>query len=404
MSDSATTAGAPRRKNLFDTLELDTRLLGMIGAFVLLCLVFNLFTEGRFLTPRNIFNLTIQTVSVAIMATGMVFVIVQFLAKAGWSVVVRRVAENIMGTIPLFVVLFVPVLIGFHHTHHHWWGGHHADDPLIAHKAPYLNEPFFLARAAFYFATWLALSYLFRSISTKQDETGDHDATRRLQWLAPIAIALFAVTITFAAIDWMKSMDPHWFSTMWGVYYFAGSVVAIFASLSVLTIWLQKDGLVNRIISAEHYHDLGKLLFGFTVFWTYIAFSQYFLIWYANIPEETLWYEHRAHHGWENIGVTLMVGHFFIPFFFLLPRAMKRNPVTLTIGALWLLTIHYVDMYFIVMPIHDTHGPHFSIVDVLCLAGVVSLFLGAFAFVSGRAHLVPVKDPRLPESLAFENF
>ena len=332
---------------------------------------------------------------------GLFFVLIQFLARAGWSVVVRRIAENVMATLPLFALLFIPVYFGLSSTHYHWWY-FEGQDALLDHKAPYLNESFFTLRAVFYLVVWSALAFFFWRTSTRQDHSGEHDLTRRMQNFSALGVILFAFTTTFAAIDWMKSMDPHWFSTMFGVYYFAGCVVAIFGCLAVLTIGLQRSGYVRGIINPEHYHDIGKLLFGFTVFWTYIAFSQYFLIWYANIPEETLWYYHRSINGWEKVGVALMVGHFFVPFFFLLPRGIKRNPATLVMGAVWLLGIHYVDLYYVVMPILDA-SPHFSIVDVLCLFGVVSLFFGTFAFVSARADLVPVKDPRLPESLSFQN-
>jgi hypothetical protein len=336
---------------------------------------------------------------------GLFFVIVQFLSKAGWSVVVRRVGENIMGTLPLFVLLFIPIAIGASHTYHHWW--HYevgSGDPFLDHKAAYLNPSFFYVRAAFYLIVWAGLATMFRRLSTQQDRSGDHDITRSLQWRSAPALLLFALTITFAAIDWMMSLEPHWYSTIWGVYYFAGSVIALFAMMSILVLWLQRDGMVRRIINTEHYHDMGKLLFGFVVFWSYIAFSQYMLIWYANIPEETLWYEHRSHGGWGTVGVMLIVGHFFIPFFFLISRATKRNPTTLFLGAVWMLAIHYVDLYFIIMPVLDDHGPHPSLVDLFSLLGVLSLFLAAFAFLASKAELVPVKDPRLPESLRFENF
>lgn len=331
------------------------------------------------------------------------FVIVQFLVKAGWSVVVRRVAENMMGTLPLFAILFVPVAIGLHHTHHHWWHLEPGKDPILDAKAPYLNPTFFFARAVVYLVIWAVLSQLFLRRSVAQDTSGDAEETRRQQWWAPPALGLYALTVTFAAVDWMKSLDPHWFSTIWGVYYFAGSVVALFAMLSLLVLWLQRDGFIRKIVNQEHYHDLGKLLFGFVVFWSYIAFSQYFLIWYANLPEETIWFAHRSHGGWESLGLMLIVGHFAIPFFFLLPRAMKRNPVTLAAGAFWLLWVHYLDLYYLIMPVHSTGGPQPSIVDLLTLVGVVGCFLGAFAFLAKRSALVPVKDPRLAESLAFEN-
>lgn len=334
---------------------------------------------------------------------GLFFVVVQFLVKAGWSVVVRRVAENVMGTLPLFVLLFVPVALGLHATHHHWWDVPVGTDALLDAKRGYLNKPFFFFRAMLYFLSWWALARHFRNLSVEQDTSGEHDLTRRLQRSAPVATIVFALTVTFAAIDWMKSMDPHWYSTMWGVYYFAGCLVGIFSLLAVLVIWHQRSGVLVDVVNVEHMHDIGKQMFGFTVFWTYIAFSQYFLIWYANLPEEQLWFEHRSHGGWGEFAVFLGIGHFFLPFFFLLPRAIKRHRVTLFVGAAWLLFVHYLDIYFIVMPmLPGGFSPH--VVDGLTVAGVMALFLGAYARLANGAELVPTRDPRLPESLGFENF
>ena len=356
--------------------------------------------------PKNRFYysyLTAYMYGLSLALGGLFFVLIQFLVKAGWSVVVRRIAENVMGTLPLFAILFVPLVFGFHDTHSHWWSVEPGVDSLLDGKRGYLNQPFFFVRAVVYFAIWIWLAQRFRKQSVAQDESGDQGITWKLQGLAPVGVILFGLTVTFAAIDWIKSMDPHWYSTMWGVYFFAGCLVAIFSSLAILTLWLQRGGVLHKVINVEHYHDIGKLMFGFTVFWTYIAFSQYFLIWYANIPEEQLWFEHRSHGGWREVGMFLAIGHFFVPFFFLIPRAIKRNPVTLFIGAAWLLFIHYVDIYFMIMPVYS-HGFDPSVVDVLALVGVVCLFLAAFARLSLSADLVPRKDPRLPESLAFENF
>ncbi len=353
---------------------------------------------------------------------GLFFVIIQHLVRAGWSVVVRRIAENVMGTLPLFAVLFIPIAFGLHHTHHHWWDVPVGQDAIIDGKRAYLNHGFFYFRAIVYLAVWSGLAWWFLKTSTKQDETGDHDLTRKMQGMAPVGIILFALTVTFAAIDWIKTMDPHWYSTMWGVYYFAGSLVAIFSTLALMVLWLQKDGFVKDVISVEHRHDIGKLLFGFNVFWTYIAFSQYFLIWYANIPEEHLFFYHRSMHGWETLGKMLIVGHFFIPFFFLISRATKRNRVTLGVAAVWMLCIQYLDIYYLVMPMapggsehgvaHAAEGgghaeaAHFALsaIDILALVGVLGLFFAAFSYLMARSNLVPIRDPRLPESLRFENF
>lgn len=333
---------------------------------------------------------------------GLFFVIVQFLAKAGWSVVVRRTAENLMATLPWMAILFIPVVIGAHTTHHHWMG-HDGTDPVLVHKSPWLNEPRWYIFAALYFLLWTGLALFYRKKSVEQDRTGDQQLTRQMQKMAGPALAIFALSLTFAAIDWVMSMDPHWYSTMFGVYYFAGAVLGCFAVMIILLQNMQRAGLLNRVVNQEHYHDLGKLLFGFVVFWTYIAFCQYFLIWYANIPEETLWYQHRLDGNWKTIAIFIMIGHFFLPFFYLLPRGQKRDKSRLYVGAAWLLMIHYIDLYWVIMPLHS-HDFHPSLVDLTTFLGVAGVFMSFYSRYAAKDALIPLKDPRLPESLAFENF
>ena len=332
---------------------------------------------------------------------GLFFTLVHFATKAGWSVTVRRLAENVMGTLPIFVLLFIPIAIGASDIFHHWT---HAPeyDTLVAHKSGYLNLPFFYARAAAYLIIWTVLSLWFLKKSVQQDQTGDHDVTRKLQARAAPGLILFALTLTFAATDWMMTLDPHWYSTIFGVYYFAGAVVAIFATLSLIALGLQRTGLMRNVVTTEHYHDLGKYQFAFVVFWAYIAFSQYMLIWYANIPEETLWIRHRTTNGWENITAVLMVGHFLIPFFFLMPRTVKRIPKLVGLAAIWLLGVHYVDMYWLIMPVNH-HHLHLSVMDLTTLIAVGGFFVAALGWQFQRHALLAVKDPRLDESLAFEN-
>jgi hypothetical protein len=198
------------------------------------------------------------------------------------------------------------------------------------------------------------------------------------------------------------SLDPHWYSTIFGVYVFAGSTMGILALLVLLGIAFERRGPLAGVVTAEHYHDLGKLLFAFVVFWAYIGFSQFMLIWYANMPEETIWYRHRLEHGWERVTVALVLGHFVLPFFFLLSRDVKRRRGTLAAAALWLLAMHYVDLYWLVMPaVSESFRPHW--LDLVTLVGVGGLALGAFGWLVRRPALVPVADPRLPESLSFEN-
>jgi hypothetical protein len=217
------------------------------------------------------------------------------------------------------------------------------------------------------------------------------------------AIVLFAVTVTFASFDLLMSLDPHWFSTIYGVYYFSGAVVGGLAAIILLAMVLQSRGLLASSITADHYHELGKLLFGFVIFWGYIAFSQYMLIWYANIPEETLWYEARQTGPWIGVSLVLLFGHLLIPFFALMPRGVKRNRVALAGWAVWLLVMHWLDMYYLVMPQLTHNQLPFGLIDVGCLIGLGALYLAGTLWLAGDRSLVPLKDPRLKEALAYHN-
>lgn len=332
---------------------------------------------------------------------GLFFVLIHHSTQAGWSVVVRRIGENAMASLPFLALLFVPLLFGMGDLFH--WS--HADavakDPLLQHKQPYLNVPFFLIRTLAFFAIWSASAIWFGRLSRLQDTTGDHQLTRRMRRASAPALILFALSVTFFSFDWVMSLDPHWYSTIFGVYFFAGSVMAFFAFLALVALG-QRD-LLARVLNAEHLHDIGKLLFAFLVFWAYMAFSQYLLIWYANLPEETGFFAQRLAGSWRPVTIALSLGHFVVPFFFLLPRTIKRHRTALTVAALWLLFMHLLDMYWLVMPSLHAGGITLSLLDGTALIGCVGVFLAAFGWSQGRQALVPLRDPRLPESLTFEN-
>lgn len=332
----------------------------------------------------------------------LVFVLIQFATRAGWSVTVRRLAEHVMGTLPGLALLGLPLAWGVHDLYHWTHPEAVAADPVLQGKRPYLNEGFFLLRSLVYLASWSAMAWWFRRQSLRQDELGQPDLTRRLQTLSPLGLIWFALTLTFASFDWIMSLDPHWYSTIFGVYVFAGAFLSALAFLIVLALFLQSAGLVSHLVTTEHYHDLGKLLFGFVVFWAYIAFSQFMLIWYGNIPEETAWYWHRLHHGWGSVSVLLAVGHFVLPFFFLLPRSVKRRWSTLLAAALWVLLMHYVDLFWLVVPsLHQDF--QVGLVYLWTLLGVGGIFLAVLGWLMRRRALVPARDPRLEEALSFEN-
>ncbi len=331
------------------------------------------------------------------------FVLFQFASRAGWSVVVRRLAENLMGVLPLFALLFIPIIFGAH-TMFHWTHQEAVEaDAILAGKSPFLNEAAFYLRAALYFILWAFFAYFFRTNSVKQDSVGGEAITRKLQKMSYPGIAVMGLSVSLAAIDWIMSLDPHWYSTIFGVYFFAGSIVAIYAALILYANLARSSGKMSSLIGVEQYHDLGKMLFGFTVFWTYIAFSQFFLIWYANIPEETIWFANRFEGSWKGVSLFLAFGHFVGPFFFMLSRHIKRNRALISFAAAWMLFAHFMDIYWLIMPTFHKAGAQFALLDVTCFVGIGGMFLAVIGMLSKKALLVPVKDPRLAESMAFEN-
>ena len=334
---------------------------------------------------------------------GLFFVLIQYASQGGWGIVVRRIGETVFTTIPVMAILFLPLLLGLHDLYSWSVPGAAEHDALLRWKAPYLNVPFFLVRAALYFVIWSFLALFYYRGSRGQDATGDHAVSARLRLVAGPSLIVLALTQTFASIDWIVSLTPHWYSTMFGVYFFAGSFVGFIALLSVLAVAMRGAGLLDTIISPEHLHDIGKFLFAFTAFWAYIAFSQFFLIWYANLPEETIWFKARLEGSWKMLSILLMVGHFGVPFLYLMGRDVKRRGATLAIGGAWLLAMHFIDLYWQVMPTLHPEGIRPSILDVAAFITVGGVFVGAAAWLMRRQALVPVRDPRLAESLAFEN-
>ncbi len=292
-------------------------------------------------------------------------------------------------------------------------GGHHSGQEAALHvahlqtlgsKTTFLNKPFFTVRALLYLAIWCGLGLGFLRISTRQDTTKDPQDTVTAQRFSPLATWLFGLTLTFSMVDWVMGLDPAWFSTIFGVYLFSCSAVAALAVLTFMVLSLE-EGPLKGMVNVEHFHDMGKLLFGFNGFWAYIGFSQYMLIWYAGLPEETTWYHARgmgaAEGSWRLISVGLMAAHFVIPFFMLISRHAKRNLGVLKMGTVWLFAIHVIDIYWFVLPNFSKEiAPHW--LDLTCLLGVGGAYLAAVFYFMGKHQLVPVGDPRLPRALAFE--
>ncbi len=344
---------------------------------------------------------------------GLFFVTLQHLTRAKWSVAVRRVAEIFSSTVPLFAALslifVIPVLTGNGFVYP--WADHAIVEANhnLHEKAGYLNIGFFLGRIIFYFVIWFIFSQLFMRRSVKQDETGEPDLTIKLWGVSAPGMILFAVTLSFCAIDTVMALQPAWFSTIFGVYIFAGAVQAIYSMMALAFLFLQSRGRLQYSVTPDHYHDIGKMMFAFVVFWAYIAFSQFMLIWYANIPEETFWFVQRTINAqtgenvWLGLAWFLVVANFAIPFLGLMSRHVKRNRKALAFWAIWLLVMHYLDLYWLIMPAFTTEEVPWSFMDLCNWIGVFGLFVAASAIHARKVNLRPTKDPRLAESLAFEN-
>lgn len=327
------------------------------------------------------------------------FVQIQFLTGSAWSVPVRRFMENIAACLPMGALLFVPVALGMK-VLYSWTQPN--NDPILHSKAGYLNPEFFLIRAGIYFLIWTIWSGAIYVQSTKQDTTKSIQQMHTLsRWSAPGLLLMF-LTGSLASFDWVMSLNPKWYSTIFGIYCLAGGALAFMAVVTLIGLGFRGVGVLKNTITEEHYHDLGKWMFAITIFWAYIAFSQYMLIWYANLPEETIFFKMRNSGSWGYWSMLLILGHFLVPFLILLGRAAKRNYQVLALMALWTLAMHFVDMYWLVMP---NFTPYLNLhwMDIAAFVAVGSTMAFLFWWRLKQHALVPIGDMRFEEGLAFEN-
>ncbi len=326
-------------------------------------------------------------------------------SSARWAVVLRRFVESVPLSLPLYAVLFVPLALGMRRLYP-WAGdlallGKEARESLL-HKAPYLGAGPFLIRAGVYFLAWMVIAELLRRWSVRQDVEGGTALTRRQRRLGAASLPVLALTMSFASFDWMMSLDARFYSTIFGLYWFAGSFTGTFAVTIIAAAATRGvEGQFGARMSLDHFHSLGKFLLAFVAFWAYMAFSQLLLIWIANVPEEVPWYVVRIGKGWLPVFALLAIGKFLLPFFLLLSRDLKRSPRALSWLAGWCLLLQWVDIYWIVMPQLHPDGPRFSWMDLTALAGVGGVTVAATVLRMRGAAAVPVKDPYLHESLTY---
>ncbi len=298
-------------------------------------------------------------------------------------------------------IFLIPVLLSAHFLFR-WWDVPLGTDAILDGKRGYLNHSFFLFRACVYFLVFSGFSTWLKSLSTSQDGDGNTLKSIRMRKVAVAAIPCFALSLTFAAFDWLMGLDYHWFSTMWGVYIFAGAAGSSMSLLVLIVTALRAKGYLKDV-TVEHYHIMGKLMLAFCVFWAYIGFSQYMLIWYANMPEEISYFIRRNIASWNALSIFLVVGRFFVPFAFLLMQGIKKNPRHLCMVAAWMVLMQMLDIYVIIMPMYHQTGFRPHILDLCAIAAIGSI-LGILFIKSLRRHsLYPVRDPRLQESVGLTN-
>jgi hypothetical protein len=356
---------------------------------------------GYFLNSEQFFYsyLTSFTFFTSIALGALILVMVHHVTKSSWGIVLRRIPESFLANIGIWSIFMIPVLLGMSSLYQWTNAEYVANDPIMLGKVPYLNEPFFVIRQFIYFGVWGFLGYKLHKVSVQMDETNDWGLVNLLRKFSAPGILIFALTIAFASFDWLMSLDAHWFSTMFGVYFFAMSFQVLFPVIILTVFWLHKKGMLKNTIGQAHIYDLGAWLFGFTVFYAYIAFSQFLLIYYANIPEATLWFYHRLEGSWAIVTYMILFGRFVIPFILLLNREPKHNKKILTFVSVLIIVMHFIELHWIVMPILSHSGVSLSWLDFATLIGLGGIFMGLFFSKFRQHNIVPVNDPQLSDSL-----
>jgi len=321
-----------------------------------------------------------------------------------WGMLIRRLCEAGARTLPFMGLLLVPVLFGMG-TLYVWARPEAIHDANIQSKAAYLNVPFFIARAVIYFSIWFLYAYLLSKWSAAQDRNGDERLIGKMRSLSAPGLVVFTLTTTFAFIDWIMSLEPHWFSTIYGAMFMVGEMLESFAFVIALMIILSRKSPIKDYITPQHIHDLGNMMFAFMVLWAYLSFSQFIIIWSGNLPEEIPWYVSRLRGGWGWVAITLVIFHFAVPFALLLMRGVKRRADRLFRVCLLMIAIRLVDVYWITEPAFYGQRIQIHWIDFVTPVAVGGLWLAVFFRQLKLQPLLPLQDPRLQgaprETVAF---
>ncbi len=338
---------------------------------------------------------------VSIAIGSLAFIALEYVVGASWSTPFRRIIEITASLSPVLIILVIPLLLGMHELYS--WT--HSDvvnqDAVLKGKESYLNFQFFSIRTAFCLLVWSIFYYFLTKNSEKQDITGAASLTK---WNIRISVPfmpLFIITLTIFAIDWLMSLEPHWYSTIFGLYYFAGTVVAALAANTFILVKLKEGKYLVEGINNDHFYSLSTLIFAFNIFWAYIGFSQYLLIWYADLPEETFWFLMRWNGSWKYVSIALLFFHFVIPFLILVSRGAKTNLSLMKIMSIWMLTAHALDIYWLIFPTFSKEGACFGWSELSFPFFVAGIVMVVFKLGAAKKNLVAIGDPKLQDGLNF---
>ena len=353
-----------------------------------------------FVNPTQFFRayLVGWTFWTGIAVGSLALLMLQHLTGGGWGLVIRRVLEAATRTLPFMAVLFIPIILGSHSLYEWTHREELAQLPAVQFKTPFLNLPFFIVRTIVYFGVWITLAFFLNRWSLMQDRTGEARYAKNMRVLSGPGMVALIFVVTFASIDWYMSLEPEWFSTIYGFIFVASWSLSALAFVIAAMATLSKEEPLAHIVKPLHFQDLGKLLLALVMLWAYFAFSQYLIIWSGNLPEEIVYYVERIYGAWGALIILIGLLHFAAPFLFLLSRDLKRNPRRLMMVALLVLVMRLVDLLWMLVPAFKGHN--WIWLDVIAWIGFGGLWLGLFAWQLGKRALIPLNDPQLEAVLA----
>jgi hypothetical protein len=378
------------RNNMMVKLEgMPKRLATIGGALLVICILGGLRNGGDFFRSYLVAFLFWIGITLGCMA----LLMVQHLTGGNWSLVIRRILEAGSRTLPLMAIAVLPVLAGMKSIYS--WSLPEQTDPVILAKHLYLNPGFFVARTIFYFACWFFLVYMLNKFSRAEDAGGNGSLWMRFEGLSGGGLVLYGLTVTFASVDWVMSLEPRWYSTIYGLLFMVGQALAALAFSIMMLIWLSDREPLSEVVRPSYFQDLGSFLLTFVMLWAYLEFSQFLIIWGGNLTEEIPWYLRRMQGAWGHIGLLLVLLNFALPFFLLLFRDVKRRKGSLLLVTALVLVMRLVDMYWMVLPAFGGGNVHLTWMNILLPCGLGGIWLAYFGWQLQQMPILPVHDPRM---------